>query len=169
MPAQTVRVVFIGDGAAWIWELARVNFPTAVQILDLFHALERLHTLCDGLYGVGSAWAKRMEDQWKQAFKQDKVLEVIAAARSRLDDLGDEPDGPDSLDKQIAYFENHHHRMLYQTYHKQGLFYGSGVIEAGCRVTGQRLKESGMFWSEAGVQSVLDLRWILMSSCGREM
>lgn len=162
---RAVRVAFIGDGAAWIWELARVNFPTAVQILDLFHALERLHTLCDGLYGLGSAWAKRMEGQWEQAFKQDKVLEVIAAARSRLKDLGDQPDGPDSLDKQIAYFENHHHRMLYQTYHKQGLFYGSGVIEAGCKaVIGQRLKQSGMFWSEAGAQSVLDLRCILMSN-----
>ncbi len=151
--------------AVRIWELARVNFPTAVQILDLFHALERLHTLCDGLYGVGSAWASRMEDQWEQAFKDDKVLDVIAAARSRLNDLGDQPDGPDSLDKQIAYFENHHHRMLYQSYHKHGLFYGSGVIEAGCRaVIGQRLKESGMFWSEAGAQSVLDLRCILMSN-----
>jgi len=53
--------------------------------------------------------------------------------------------------------------MLYQTYHKHGLFYGSGDIEAGCRaVVGQRLKESGIFWSEAGAQSVLDLRCILM-------
>ena len=92
------------------------------------------------------------------------MLEVIAAARSRLRDLREQPDGPDALEKQIAYFENHHHRMLYLSYHKQGLFYGSGVIEAGCKaVIGQRLKQSGMFWSEAGAQSVLDLRCILMS------
>ena len=162
--SRALRVVFIGDGAAWIWELARVNFPGALQILDLFHALERLHTLCDGLYGVGSAWAQRMEEQWEQSFKADKVLEVIAAARARLTELGEQPDGPESLDKQIAYFENHHHRMLYLSYHKQGLFYGSGVIEAGCKaVIGQRLKQSGMFWSEAGAQCVLDLRCILMS------
>jgi len=77
-------LVFIGDGASWIWELARGNFPTAMQILDLFHALERMHTLCDGLYGVGSAWARRMEDQWEQAFKEDKVLESFP------------PPGPDS-------------------------------------------------------------------------
>ena len=161
---RAVKVVFIGDGAAWIWELVRVNFPGAVQILDLFHALERLHTLCDGLYGAGSAEAKRMAEKWAQAFKQDKVLEVIAAARSRLEDLGDQPDGPDSLPKQIAYFENHHHRMLYLSCHNQGLFYGSGVIEAGCKaVIGQRLKQSGMFWSQAGAQSILDLRCILMS------
>ena len=162
--SRAVRVVFIGDGSAWVWELARINFPGALQILDLFHALERLHKLCDGLYGVGSDRAKSMEEQWEQWFKQDKVLEVIAAARSRLKELGDQPDGPDSLDKQITYYENHHHRMLYQTYYNQGLFYGSGVIEAGCKaVIGQRLKQSGMFWSEAGAQSVLDLRCILMS------
>ena len=161
---RAVRVVFIGDGAAWIWELARINFPDALQILDLFHALERLHTLCDGLYGLGSAGAKHIENQWEQWFKEDKVLEVIAAARSRLKDLGEQPDGPESLDKQIAYFEHHHHRMLYLSYHKQGLFYGSGVIEAGCKaVIGQRLKQSGMFCSEAGAQSILDLRCILMS------
>jgi len=158
------RVVFIGDGAAWIWELARVNFPDALQILDLFHALERLHTLCAGLYGLGSAEAQRMENQWEQWFKADKVIEVIASARARLKELGEQPDGPESLDKQIAYFENHRHRMLYQTYHQQGLFYGSGVIEAGCKaVIGQRLKQSGMFWSEAGAQSILNLRCILMS------
>lgn len=157
------QVVFLGDGAAWIWELARVNFPDALQILDLFHALERLHTLCEGLYGCASAWAKRMEDQWAQLFKQDKVLDVIAAARTRLKDLGEQPD--DSLEKQIAYFENHHHRMLYLTYHNQGFFYGSGVVEAGCRaVVGQRLKQSGMFWSQSGAQSVLTLRCTLMSN-----
>ncbi len=49
---QAAKVVFIGDGAAWIWELARVNFPAAILILDLYHALERLHTLCAGLYGA---------------------------------------------------------------------------------------------------------------------
>ena len=54
---QAAKVVFIGDGAAWIWELARVNFPAAILILDLYHALERLHTLCAGLYGQDSPWA----------------------------------------------------------------------------------------------------------------
>ena len=157
------RVVLLGDGAAWIWELARVNFPDALQILDLFHALERLHSLCEGLYGVGSAWAKRMDEQWAQMFKQDLVLDVIAAARARLRDLGEPPDG--ALDKQIAYFEHHHERMLYRSYHQQGLFYGSGVIEAGCKaVVGQRLKQSGMFWSEIGANNVLTLRCTLMSN-----
>jgi hypothetical protein len=156
------QVVLLGDGAAWIWELGRVNFPDAVQILDLFHALERLHTLCEGLYGADSAAAKSHEERWQQMFKQDQVGEVIAAARVRLADL-DTPPSSD-LDKQIAFFEHHRHRMLYLSYRNRGFFCGSGVIEAGCKtVVGQRLKQSGMFWSEPGAQNILSLRCLLLS------
>lgn len=153
---QAVKIVFLGDGAAWIWELARVNFPSAIWIVDLYHALERLHKLCQGLYANQSSWITRTEEKWKQMLKNDQVLELIAAARKRLDDLGPQTD--DSLEKQIAYFENQQTRMLYQTYRDQGLFYGSGVVEAGCKaVIGQRLKESGMFWTESGATNVLTL------------
>lgn len=157
---RAVKVVFLGDGAAWIWELARVNFPMAILIVDLYHALERLHELCQGLYADQPAWARRMEAHWKALLLQDRVAEVIAAARRRLWDLGSQTD--DALEKQIAYFENQQERMRYQTYREQGLFYGSGVIEAGCKaVIGQRLKESGMFWTESGATSVLTLRCAL--------
>lgn len=156
------KVVFIGDGAAWIWELARVNFPLAILILDLYHALERLHELCAGLYGAQTPWAARMKQAWIGMLKNDQIGAVIAAAQHRLDDLGPPPD--EALEKQIAYFEHHQDKMLYKTYREQGLFYGSGVVEGGCRsVIGQRLKESGMFWTETGATSVLTLRVALKS------
>lgn len=159
---QAAKVVFLGDGAAWIWELARVNFPLAILILDLYHALERLHELCAGLYGADSPAATRMQTTWTALLKADRVADVLAAARRRLAQLGPQTD--DSLAKQLAYFEHHQDKMLYQTYRAQGLFYGSGVIEGGCRsVVGQRLKESGMFWTEAGATSVLTLRVALKS------
>jgi hypothetical protein len=161
--ARASQVVFIGDGAAWIWELARVNFPAALFILDLYHALERLQTLCAGLYGDDSPWATRMADTWTAMLKNDQVGEVIAAARRRRQDLGPPPQ--DALEKQIAYFEHHQDKMRYKTYRQQGLFYGSGVIEGGCKsVIGQRLKESGMFWTQAGATSVLHLRLALKSN-----
>jgi uncharacterized protein UPF0236 len=161
--ARACQVVFIGDGAAWIWELARVNFPAAIFILDLYHALERLHALCAGLYGEDSPWAIRMAHTWTAMLKNDQVGEVITAARRRRQDLGPPPQ--DALEKQIAYFEHHQDKMRYKTYRQQGLFYGSGVIEGGCKsVIGQRLKESGMFWTEAGATSVLNLRLALKSN-----
>ena len=159
---QAAKLVFIGDGAAWIWELARVNFPMALLTLDLYHALERLHQLCEGLYGADSPRAARLERAWTAMLKADQVAKVIAAARRRLAQMGPQPD--DTLDKQIAYFEHHQDKMLYQTYRAQGLFYGSGVVEGGCRsVIGQRLKESGMFWTQSGAASVLTLRVALKS------
>ena len=157
------KLVFIGDGAAWIWELARVNFPAAILILDLYHALERLHELCAGLYGQDSPWARRMVATWTAMLKNDQISEVIAAARRRLQELNRSADDP--LEKQIAYFEHHQDKMRYKTYRDQGLFYGSGVIEGGCKsVIGQRLKESGMFWTETGATSVLNLRLALKSN-----
>jgi hypothetical protein len=156
---RAAKIVVLGDGAAWIWELARVNFAEAIWIVDLYHALERLHELCQGLY-VKKSWAWRTEEKWADLLKEDQVEELIAAARQRLKDLG--PQSDDLLEKQIAYFENQKSRMLYKTYRKQGLFYGTGVVEAGCKtVIGQRLKQSGMFWTQSGATHVLALRCAL--------
>src|SRR5207245_11280003 len=43
--ARAKTIVFLGDGAAWVWELARVNFPSAICILDYYHAFEHLTLL----------------------------------------------------------------------------------------------------------------------------
>jgi hypothetical protein len=162
---RALKIVVLGDGAAWIWELARVNFPLSamvIWIVDLFHALEHLHQLCLGLYAGQSSMADQMAKTWGDMLKEDQIDAVISAAQARLDELG--PQNDDCLQKQIAYFVNQKSRMLYKTYRDQGLFYGSGIIEAGCKtVVGQRLKQSGMFWSLTGAANVLALRCALKS------
>jgi hypothetical protein len=156
------KVVFLGDAAAWVWELARVNFPLAIGIVDLYHALEHLHALAEGLYGAGPR-AKRVEETWAAMLRNDQVQDLIAAAARRHQQLGPKPD--DALAKQIAYFANHQDKMLYRTYREQGLFYGSGVVEGGCRaVIGQRLKESGMLWGLQGATNVMVLRCALQGN-----
>jgi hypothetical protein len=50
-------------------------------------------------------------------------------------------------------------RMHYPEFRRQGLFVGTGVIEAGCKtVIGARLKQSGMFWTVNGANSIIALR-----------
>ena len=67
--------------------------------------------------------------------------------------------------KEIAYLEHNQHRMLYGTYRALGFFYGSGVVEAGCKtVIGGRCKSSGMFGSEEGATNVLNWRCALYSN-----
>jgi hypothetical protein len=64
-----------------------------------------------------------------------------------------------AVEAQLGYFVHNVAQMRYGTFRKQGLFIGSGVIEAGCRsVIGNRCKKSGMFWTEEGATAVMALR-----------
>ncbi len=57
------------------------------------------------------------------------------------------------------YFERNAERMRYPKFRRQHLFVGSGVIEAACKtVIASRLKQSGMFWTVRGVNSIIALR-----------
>ena len=57
------------------------------------------------------------------------------------------------------YFQSNTERMRHPKFRKQHLFVGSGVIEAGCKtVIGSRLKQSGMFWTVRGANSIIALR-----------
>jgi hypothetical protein len=154
-------IVFLGDGAAWVWELARVNFPTAICILDYYHACEHLTLLSQALYGEGSPLAKRRFRQWRKALLKDKIEQIIARAKL---DLPARAQSRTLAKKQIGYFQRNTSRMRYQTFRQAGYFIGSGVVEAGCKtVVGQRLKQSGMLWSRKGASHLLAVRCALLS------
>ena len=149
-------VVLLGDGAAWIWEQGQKCFPMAFQILDLYHALEHLSTLTKLLEDQPEA-AKTLWRTWREQLLADQVTEVLGQARQRAAKLASQ--AAELADREIGYFQNNQSRMLYGTYRALGFFYGSGVVEAGCKtVIGGRCKGSGMRWSETGATHVLDLR-----------
>jgi hypothetical protein len=159
--AKAKTVVFLGDGAVWVWKLARLNFPDAVCILDYYHACEHLTLLCAALYGEGSALAKKRYRQWRKGLLKDKIEQVILQAKT---DLPTQTQSRKLAKKQIGYFERNGSRMLYQTFRVAGYFIGSGVVEAGCKtVVGQRLKHSGMLWSHKGASHLLAVRCALLS------
>lgn len=156
-----VRMAAIADGAPWIWERFRQIAPDAIMILDFYHAGEHLTRLARALDGENELAVERRCARWRDALKQSRlqlVLDEAIAARPRH--------GPrrDAVDAEIAYFENNRSRMDYLSYRQAGLYFGSGVVEAGCKtVIGSRLKQSGMFWSESGAQGMLGLRCIYKS------
>jgi hypothetical protein len=54
--------------------------------------------------------------------------------------------------------------MRYADFRNQGLFVGSGVIEAGCKsIIGARLKQSGMEWTVKGANAIIALRCATLS------
>ena len=50
-----LRLVFIGDGAEWIWRrVADVGDADSVHILDFCHGVDHLAEVCKLLYGQGT-------------------------------------------------------------------------------------------------------------------
>lgn len=158
------EIVFIADGAAWIWEIARTCFPGSRQILDYYHAREYLSAIIALIFGQGQSPGKKQLECWKEMLFNDKVSTVIKQMRKHAQKASLSEDDKKILEGKINYIENNKDRMLYGTYQREGYFYGSGVVEAGCKsVIGKRAKQSGMFWSTPGAEDVLTMRTALES------
>ena len=155
--SHAAKKVVIGDGAEWIWNLADLHFPGAVQIVDLYHARQHLWELARKLYPNDQAAQKAwMKVHQKRLLDKGKIEKLVTAIRSI--DLPN-PEVVEKIRLEADYFERNAERMRYPKFRRQHLFVGSGVIEAGCKtVIGSRLKQSGMFWTVRGANSLIALR-----------
>jgi hypothetical protein len=94
-----------------------------------------------------------------QASELSAILEETRAVLANLSDAVRE-----EVETEIAYFVHNAQRMDYASFRAQGLFIRSGVVEAGCKIlVGQRLKNSGMFWSQNRARNILTIRCALKS------
>jgi hypothetical protein len=154
--AAAKKVVIIADGARYNWEIASLHFPEAIQIVDLYHARQHLYSLCELLFPGQDQELRQQEINWLTQLDEGKVEEIISAAQRQLPG---KPAAREAAEKEIGYFQNNAGRMRYRKYRQQGLFVGSGVVEAGCKtVIGKRLKQSGMEWTVRGANAILALR-----------
>ena len=155
------KVVVLGDGAEWIRNLAELHFPDAIQIVNLYHTREHVSLLCKILFAPNPDEIEEHRILWWNQLDDGKIEEI--AERARLN-RPDDPDKSEEVEKQIAYLTKNKERMRYDKFRAQGLFVGSGVIEAGCRtVIGTRLKQSGMEWSVRGANAIISLRCMFVS------
>ncbi len=125
------KKVVLGGGAIWIWNLADQHFRGAIQIVDLYH------------------WATACIDHLDAG-----NIEALAQTSRNL-----RPDNEklsQDVDNDADYFERNAERMRYPKFRTQGLFVGSGVVEAGCKtIIGKRMRCSGTFWSVRGANAIL--------------
>ncbi len=155
--SRAQKKVVMGDGAEWIWNLAAEHFPGAIQIVDLYHARQRLWEVARKLYpndeGKQKAWMKVHQ---KRLLDKGKIERLVGALRSIE---SNNPEVAEKIRAEADYFERNAERMRYPKFRDQHLFVGSGVIEAGCKtVIASRLKRSGMFWTVRGANAILALR-----------
>jgi hypothetical protein len=168
------EMVFIGDGAKWVWGLCEREFKRfgakVVQVLDWYHAVEHLWEVARAYYGEMSdlvtPWVKAREGE----LYNGAVQEVMGAIKAMAQQVGLPPEGAHELDRRVVlwrnvgYFEDNAARMKYPEYRARGIPMGSGVVESACRhVVASRLKGPGMRWDEPGAEAILHLRTLELS------
>ena len=150
------ETVVIGDGAEWIWNLADHHYLGATQIVDIWHACEHIHALARECYGEGDEMGKRWAQRHCRGLKEHGPQKLLRALKR----MQPKDDGQrEAIRREKGYFERNAARMAYPRFRRQGMMIGSGPVEAACKVVvGQRLKQAGMRWSEAGADAVLAAR-----------
>ena len=155
------RLVVLGDGAEWVKNLAEMHFPGAVLIIDLYHAREHVAALCRALCGANEKKMERRRQHWWALLDEGKVGTIVSQAALGLPE---DPELRKIAAAEIRYLNKNKKRMRYNKFRAQGLFVGSGVVEAGCKtIIGQRLKQSGMEWTVRGANAILALRCVMKS------
>jgi hypothetical protein len=124
------------------------DFGDKIYAEALSRGLESAQTVC--VIGDGAVWIWNIAD-----FHFKGAIQII--------DIYEEE--KEIVEKEINYFEKNKERMRYKAFRNQGLFIGSGVVEAGCRtVIGQRLKQSGMHWTVPDANNIIALRCCILSN-----
>lgn len=154
---QAPRRVVLGDGALWIWNLAKEQFPDAVQIVDIFHAKGHLWDAGKAIYGAGTDLAEHWAKQRRDELDRGEIGKVIAALRQHVSTS-------EEARRCLEYIYRNRSRMRYPRFRAQGLCVSTGVVEAGCKlVIGTRLKRAGMHWTCAGADAIIALRCCKLS------
>ncbi len=142
---KSFRVQIVGDGAEWIANIVRKAFPGKgiVFTVDFYHACEYVQKFL--------ALAGLAPDATAKAFKNARTVlrshDAAALLRHLHKRFPDVVNSSKDAAAALAYIHKRRKHMRYGEYRKQGLYIGSGLVEAACRTdVARRCKQSGMHW-----------------------
>src|SRR5262245_59982667 len=158
---QADQVLFLADGAPWIWK----RVPLLVQALGL--AAEQVHELLDFYHAVHHLgqvaalrkdWSATARTRWctqqRHLLLQGQVAEVIIAVRDLCRGRNSK-----AIRRHREYLIKNQSRMAYAQLMALKLPIGSGAIESTVRrVVNLRLKGPSLFWCRASAEAILLLR-----------
>jgi hypothetical protein len=148
------QTLFLGDGAAWIWNLQQDRWADAVGLLDFYHGSQHLWALgeaCSGAAQPGlSQWVEPRLHQLRHG-REKQVLAQIRRLKKRRGTAGR------VVERERNYFATHAGRMNYQAVARHGWPIGSGAVESACRQKQCRFKRPGQFWTTTGLRNLCAL------------
>lgn len=151
---QAEEVIFVCDGAVWIWKLVEQYFPKAIQIVDWYHACAYLTPIAEAAFNQTEErqdWLEKVkEDLW-----QGNLARVIAACQPDLFPAV----AREAAGRAVTYFTHNQQRMAYAEYREKGYWIGSGTVESACKqIATARLKIAGARWTLSGVVATAKAR-----------
>ena len=173
---KETQLIVLADGARWISQLAKTQYPQARLILDWWHLKKRVGETVDWLkqYGLGRKDATNWGRQLRDWLWRGKAVAAMQSCRSLGQQLGlsppvDKPQtklGQTSLQSFYLYLRNNLDSIVdYQTYRRRkGYFISSVWVEKTidlliCR----RLKLRGQNWSRQGAENVVTFRQLILN------
>ncbi len=148
------HILFLGDGAAWVWNLQQDRWAGAVGLLDFYHARQHVWELGRAVAGEKPAaltpWVEpRLHDL--RHGREQRVLGQMARLKKRAGAAGE------TIAREQNYFATHAARMNYGEIAGQGWPIGSGAVESACRQKQCRFKRCGQFWTGPGLRRLCAL------------
>jgi hypothetical protein len=158
---QADQVLFIADGAPWIWKrvplLVHALGLAAAQVhelLDFYHAVQHLGQVAALRKDLSAQARTRWRTQQRHLLLRGEVEQVIAAVRSICRGRHSK-----AIRTHREYFIKNQSRMAYAKLLDLKLPIGSGAIESTVRrVVNLRLKGPSIFWCRASAEAILLLR-----------
>ena len=81
-------VIFLGDGAKWIWGIQKEFFPYALTGVDLYHSMERVNAMVDSIQFKGrfsSDKKKEFKEECMKLLRCGKIQDMLDRIESILD------------------------------------------------------------------------------------
>ena len=161
------QIVSVNDGAPWIWLIIAMCYAPCVEIIDWWHAVQKLWEAANQLWGQGQPQTELWVQQQKDRLWAGQLLALLHQVRQLC------PRGqplPEKVRALVSYLFNNRRRMDYASYRLAGYPVGSGSVEAAAKlVVQERMKQAGMRWSRDGAQAMLALRSVLLSDLWDEL
>jgi hypothetical protein len=159
-PGGVKEVVSVMDGQPNLWRAKAEHFGERVaEILDVLHVTPRLWQAAHLFEREGSDEAREFVRERVLRVLRGGVKGVLRGLRRLGTARGLSGKKKADLRELCNFLQKNAHRMRYDEYLKKGYPIASGVIEGACRhYVKDRMERSGMRWSVAGAQAMLDVR-----------
>lgn len=144
-----------GDGADWIWELSRNNFPGATNMVDFYHAAEHICGFGNAVYGECSKKSRQFNEEACGILKQEgpeAALDRINKVKPKKKAL------QEALGGLVGYIEKRKDKMNYPERISENRSIGSGKVESACKeILNKRIKQ-GRRWRKRNGMAIANLR-----------